>query len=290
MTVAESNQQYTLKDYKSATKPSWCPGCGNFAVFSALLSTMTDLQLVPEDTAIVSGIGCSSRFPFFTGTYGFHSIHGRALPVAIGLSASRPDINVITLGGDGDGFSIGGNHFVHASRKNPDITYIVMDNEIYALTKGQNSPTSHDNVITKVNPYQAVEERVNPIMMALSFETSFIARGFSGDLPQLKDIIRQAMDHKGFSFVHVLSPCVQYNDKITFDSIKERIASVPEDHDVTDRLACMKLAFEPDHYYTGVIYKKERPTLQEKLQEVQGKALTSASEEEQVAKLVAQFK
>jgi len=280
---------YTLKDYKSSTKPSWCPGCGDYAVFTALLNTLTDLQLEPDDTTIVSGIGCSSRFPFFTSTYGFHSIHGRALPVAIGLSAARPDINVITLGGDGDGFSIGGNHFVHASRKNPDITYIVMDNEIYALTKGQNSPTSHDNVITKVNPYQAVEERVNPIMMALSFETSFIARGFAGDLPQLKDIIKQAMEHKGFSFVHVLSPCIQYNDKITFDSIKEHLAPVPEDHDVTDRLAGMKLALEPGNYYTGVIYKQERPSLQEKLKEVQDKANTNLEEDEQIKDFINQF-
>lgn len=280
---------YTMKDYKSSTKPSWCPGCGNFAVLAALTSTMADLQLEPDDTAIVSGIGCSSRFPFFTSPYGFHSIHGRALPVAIGLSASRPDINVITLGGDGDGFSIGGNHFIHASRKNPDITYIVMDNEIYALTKGQNSPTSHDNVITKVNPYQAVEERVNPIMMALSFETSFVARGFSGDIAQLKDIIRQAMDHKGFSFVHVLSPCIQYNDKITFESIKEHIKPVPEDHDVTDRISGMKLVFEQGPYYTGVIYKHERPTLQEKLDEVKQKARTKNTEEEQIEELIKQF-
>ncbi len=286
MSTAET---YTLKNYKSATKPSWCPGCGNFAVLTALLTTMTDLQLEPDNTALVSGIGCSSRFPFFTSTYGFHSIHGRALPVAIGLSASRPDINVITLGGDGDGFSIGGNHFIHASRKNPDITYIVMDNEIYALTKGQNSPTSHDDLVTKVNPYQAVEERVNPIMMALSFETSFIARGFAGDLPQLKSIINQAMNHKGFAFVHVLSPCVQYNDRITFDSIKERIAYVPDDHDVTDRLSGIKLALETGHYYTGVIYKQERPTLHEKLQEVQDKAKTDYTEDEQVQQLIKQF-
>jgi 2-oxoglutarate ferredoxin oxidoreductase subunit beta len=280
---------YTIKDYKSSTKPSWCPGCGDYAVLTALLSTMNDLQLNPDETTIVSGIGCSSRFPFFTSTYGFHSIHGRALPVAIGLNASNPEHNVITVGGDGDGFSIGGNHFIHASRKNPDITYIVMDNEIYALTKGQNSPTSHDTVITKVNPYQAVEERINPIMMALSFETSFVARGFSGDMAQLKDIIRQAMDHKGFSFVHVLSPCIQYNDKITFESIKEHVKEVPENHDVTDRLAGMKLVFEQGTYYTGVIYKQERPTLEEKLEEVKTKSNKKASEEEQIQELIKQF-
>jgi len=280
---------YTTKDYKSSTKPSWCPGCGDYAVLTALLSTMSDLQLDPDDTTIVSGIGCSSRFPFFTSTYGFHSIHGRALPVAIGLNASSPGHNVITVGGDGDGFSIGGNHFIHASRKNPDITYIVMDNEIYALTKGQNSPTSHDTVITKVNPYQAVEERINPIMMALSFETSFIARGFSGDMAQLKDIIRQAMDHKGFSFVHVLSPCVQYNNKITFESIKEHIQPVPKEHDVTDRISGMKLVFEQGTYYTGVIYKKERPTLEEKLDEVKSKSNKKDSEDEQIQEFIKQF-
>ena len=288
MTQTETTT-YTAKDYKSGTKPSWCPGCGNFAVLTALMSTMADLQLDPDNTALVSGIGCSSRFPFFTSTYGFHSIHGRALPISIGLRAARPDINVITLGGDGDGFSIGGNHFIHASRKNPDITYIVMDNEIYALTKGQNSPTSHDNLTTKVSPYQAVEERINPIMMALSFETSFIARGFAGDLPQLKDIINQAINHKGFSFVHVLSPCVQYNDKITFESLKKNTAYVPENHDVKDRIAGMKLVFEPGTYYTGVIYKQERPTLQEKLDEVQQKAKITNDENEQIIKLVEQF-
>ena len=170
--------EYKPNDYKSAVKPSWCPGCGDYSVLNALMGAMADLNLNPADTTIVSGIGCSSRFPFFTSTYGFHSIHGRALPVAIGLKSANPKINVITVGGDGDGFSIGGNHFIHASRKNPDITYIVMDNEIYALTKGQNSPTSHE-IVTKVSPYMSVEERVNPVMMALSFNTSFVARGFS---------------------------------------------------------------------------------------------------------------
>ena len=280
--------EYKLNDYKSAVKPSWCPGCGDYSVLNALMGAMADLNLNPADTTIVSGIGCSSRFPFFTSTYGFHSIHGRALPVAIGLKSANPKINVITVGGDGDGFSIGGNHFIHASRKNPNITYIVMDNEIYALTKGQNSPTSHE-IVTKVSPYMSVEERVNPVMMALSFNTSFVARGFSGDVVQLKDLITQAISHRGFSFVHVLSPCMQYNDKITYDSVKEKIRPVPENHNLSDRIAGMQLVLEVGTYYTGVIYKQERPTLGDKLNEVKAKSQANLPVDFSVRDIVKQF-
>lgn len=280
--------EYKPNDYKNSTKPSWCPGCGDYSVLNALMGAMSELNFKPDDTAIVSGIGCSSRFPFFTSTYGFHSIHGRALPVAIGLKVANPGINVITVGGDGDGFSIGGNHFLHASRKNPNITYIVMDNEIYALTKGQNSPTSHE-IITKVNPYMAIEDRINPVMMALSFESSFVARGFSGDVAQLKDLILQAILHRGFSFVHVLSPCVQYNNKVTYESIKEHIIPIPDGHDVTDRIAGMHLVLQPGTYYTGIIYKQERPTLADKLNEVEAKAKEGLSADFCVKDLVKQF-
>lgn len=280
--------EYKPNNYKSAVKPSWCPGCGNYSVLSALIGAMSDLNLNPSDTTIVSGIGCSSRFPFFTSTYGFHSIHGRALPVAIGLKSANPKINVITIGGDGDGFSIGGNHFIHASRKNPDITYIVMDNEIYALTKGQNSPTSHD-IVTKVSPYMSVEERVNPVMMALSFNTSFVARGFSGDISQLKDLITQAIQHRGFSFVHVLSPCMQYNDKITYESVKEKIRAIPEQHNLSDRIAAMQLVLEVGTYYTGVIYKQERPTLGDKLNEVKAKSQINLPIDFSIKDIVKQF-
>ena len=281
-------REYKPNDYKSAVKPSWCPGCGDYSVLNALMGAMADLNLNPSDTTIVSGIGCSSRFPFFTSTYGFHSIHGRALPVAIGLKSTNPKTNVITVGGDGDGFSIGGNHFIHASRKNPDITYIVMDNEIYALTKGQNSPTSHE-IVTKVSPYMSVEERVNPVMMALSFNTSFVARGFSGDVAQLKDLITQAISHRGFSFVHVLSPCMQYNDKITYESVKEKIRPVPDNHNLSDRIAGMQLVLEVGTYYTGVIYKQERPTLGDKLNEVKAKSQANLPVDFSIRDIVKQF-
>lgn len=261
-------EKRTSNDYKSNTKPSWCPGCGDFAVLAALTSVMAELNYDPDETTIVSGIGCSSRLPFFTKTYGFHTIHGRALPIALGLKASNPAINVVTVGGDGDGFSIGGNHFIHAARKNPNITYIVMDNEIYALTKGQNSPTSHNDLRTKLNPYEAMEDRINPVLMALSFETSFVARAFSGDMPQLKKMIKLGMQHEGFSFIHVLSPCIQYNDKITFETLKQKITPLPEDHDTSNLVLAMDYTFRPGNYYTGVLYKKEKPTLEQRLDSV----------------------
>jgi len=264
-------------EYKSNVKPTWCPGCGNYAVLNALLSAFSDLDIEPDNTVIVSGIGCSSRLPFFTSTYGFHSIHGRALPLSTGLKTANPERTVVTVGGDGDGFSIGGNHFIHTSRKNPDITYIVMDNEIYGLTKGQNSPTSHDDLITKVNPYEAIEERINPVLMALSFDTSYIARGFSGDPNQLKDLITRGIQHKGFSFIHVMSPCVQYNHKVTYDSLKQRIKKLPDDHDTKERIAGMKLAFTNENLYTGLFYDIDKPTFSEKLNEVNKLALSKCN-------------
>jgi 2-oxoglutarate/2-oxoacid ferredoxin oxidoreductase subunit beta len=261
-------EKRTANDYKSNVKPSWCPGCGDYAVLAALTSVMAELNYDPDETAIVSGIGCSSRLPFFTKTYGFHTIHGRALPISIGLKASNPALNVITIGGDGDGFSIGGNHFIHAARKNPNITYIVMDNEIYALTKGQTSPTSHSGLRTKINPYENMDDRINPVLMALSFETSFVARSFSGDIPQLKKLIKAGMEHKGFSFIHVLSPCIHFNDKITFKTLKQKIVPLPEDHDTSNLVGAMDYTFRQGHYYTGLLYQKEKPTHEERLEKV----------------------
>ena len=267
-------------EYKSNTKPTWCPGCGNYAVLSAIMAAFAKLGIECDDTVIVSGIGCSSRLPFFTKTYGFHSIHGRALPISTGIKIANPERTVITVGGDGDGFSIGGNHFIHTSRKNPDLTYIVMDNEIYGLTKGQNSPTSHEDLITKVNPYESIEERINPVLMALSFDTSFIARGFSGDYRQLENLMVKGIEHKGFSFIHIISPCIQYNHKVTYESVKERIKQIPDEHDTGDKISGMKLAFTHEHLYMGLFYDIQKPTLNEKLKEVNRLALSKINKDE----------
>lgn len=275
----------TANDYKSDVKPSWCAGCGDYGVMAALFQAFAELEYEPDETVLVSGIGCSSRLPYFAKTYGFHSIHGRALPVATGVkAASKGAKNVVVVGGDGDGFSIGGNHFIHAARKNPNITYIVMDNEIYGLTKGQNSPTSHNDLLTKINPYESIEDRINPVLMALSFDASFVARSFSGDLPQMKDLIIKALNHNGFSFVHILSPCVQYNKKVTFDSVKARIQKLPDSHDTTDKISGMKLAFTDDYLYTGLFYDVEKPSFEKKLEKVRNTCKSQAKNGEYTIK------
>ena len=278
-----------IADYKGKVKPSWCSGCGNHAVLMALKKAMATLNYETHNSAIVSGIGCSSRFPFFMSTYGFHSIHGRALPVSIGLKEANPNINVITVGGDGDGLSIGGNHFIHAARKNPNITYIMMDNEIYALTKGQCSPTSRKGTTTKCNPYAWTADRINPVLMALSFNASFVARGYAGDIKQLENLIRQGLEHKGFSFIHIISPCVQYNKVSSFEKMKELIKTLPEDHDITNRVNAMAYAFAPEGPYTGLFYKIQRPTYEERYEDVISKAKESCSENYSIQDVMKQF-
>ena len=195
-------------DYKSDIKPVWCPGCGHFAVLSAITKALAHLQLAKEQVSVISGIGCSSRVSAYVDAYGFHGVHGRALELASGLKAARPDLTVLVTGGDGDGFSIGGNHFLHACRRNMDITYIVMDNEVYGMTKGQASPTTApDWCSSKMTPHGPGVRRFQPAAIALAAGASFIARGFSGDPSDLTQLVVEAIRHPGFSFVQVLSPC-----------------------------------------------------------------------------------
>ncbi|MCG8428546.1 MAG: 2-oxoacid:ferredoxin oxidoreductase subunit beta [Chromatiales bacterium] len=199
------------KDYKSQIKPVWCPGCGHFSILSAVTKALAHLALSKEQTALISGIGCSSRLPAYTDVYGFHGVHGRALAVASGLKAARPDLTVLVAGGDGDGFSIGGNHFMHACRRNMDMTYIVMDNEVYGMTKGQASPTTApDWTQSKLTPHGTGVPSFNPAAIALATGASFVARGFSGDPKTLTQLLVEAIQHKGFSFVQVLSPCTTF--------------------------------------------------------------------------------
>lgn len=199
------------KDYKSDLKPIWCPGCGHYSVLSAVTKALAERQVAPEHAVMVSGIGCSSRIPAYLQSFGFHGVHGRALAVATGLKVARPDLSVIALGGDGDGFSIGGNHFLHACRRNVDLVYIVMDNEVYGMTKGQASPTSPEHWDhSKLTPHGPEMRPFQPGAIALAAGASFIARGHSGDPNGLAFLIHEAMEHRGFAFVHVLSQCVTF--------------------------------------------------------------------------------
>ncbi|CAA0120130.1 2-oxoglutarate oxidoreductase subunit KorB [BD1-7 clade bacterium] len=245
------------KDYKSAVKPIWCAGCGHYAVLAALARALAELNLPPEKVAIISGIGCSSRLPAYTQLFGFHGVHGRALPVAAGLKAARPDLLVIAVGGDGDGFSIGGNHFLHACRRNVDFTYIAMDNEVYGMTKGQASPTTpKDWDHSKLTPHGTGIPALQPASLALGSGAGFIARGFYGDPNQLKDLIIDAIKHQGFSFVQALSQCVTFVPEQKH--WKEQVHPF-ESTNNTDGPSTAADIHSDDGFGLGVIYRDARP-------------------------------
>jgi 2-oxoglutarate ferredoxin oxidoreductase subunit beta len=197
-------------DYKSAVKPIWCPGCGDYHVLMSFTRAFAQLKLPPEEVVVVSGIGCSSRIPAYTNCYGFHGVHGRSLALAAGLKVTRPDLTVVVASGDGDGYSIGGNHFLHACRRNIDMTYVVMDNHIYGMTKGQPSPTTEPEFDTALSPGGTGVRPFHPLVVALASGANFIARCFSGDPNETASVLAEAIKHPGFSFVEILSPCVTF--------------------------------------------------------------------------------
>jgi len=209
-TSAQAQAAVTPQVFKSDYKPVWCPGCGDYSVLSSITKSFSLLGLRPENIAIVSGIGCSSRIPAYTTCYGFHGVHGRALPAATGLKLARPELTVVAAGGDGDGYSIGGNHFLHACRRNVDMTYVVMDNHVYGMTKGQPSPTTEPDWDSKLSPGGTGMRTFNPLVIALAAGANFIARAFAGDPNTTAALIAEAISAPGFSFVEVLSPCVTF--------------------------------------------------------------------------------
>src|SRR5271154_6050967 len=226
----------TLQELKGKVDPDWCPGCGDFGVLAALQKALVELQIPTHQVVTISGIGCSSNLPGYIKTYGMHTLHGRALAVATGLKLANHELTVIVTGGDGDGFGIGGNHFVHSMRRNVDLGYIVMDNQIYGLTTGQTSPTSRLGMKTKSMPYGNIENPINPISIALAAGATFVARGFSADQKHLTELIKRAIEHKGFSFLDVFSPCVTYNHDNTFQWFRPRVKKLEDnpEYDPTD--------------------------------------------------------
>jgi len=237
-------KKLTVADYKGKVDPDWCPGCGDFGVLASLQKALVELEIQPHEVITISGIGCSSNLPGFIKTYGMHTLHGRALAVATGAKLANHDLHVVVTGGDGDGFGIGGNHFIHTMRRNVDLTYIAMDNQIYGLTTGQTSPTSRLGMKTKSMPFGNIEEPLNPMTLALAAGATFVARGFSGEPKHLIDLIKQAIQHKGFSFIDAFSPCVTYNHDNTYPWFKERVKKLEDEagYDATDWHAAMKKA------------------------------------------------
>jgi 2-oxoglutarate/2-oxoacid ferredoxin oxidoreductase subunit beta len=249
-------------DFKSSLKPIWCPGCGDYGVLQAVYRALAAIGRPPHEVAFVSGIGCSSRIPGYTTAYGFNTVHGRALPIAQGIKFANPDLLVLAAGGDGDGFSIGGGHVPHCIRRNPDITYIVMDNHIYGLTKGQLSPTSPRGLATASSVYGSLEDPVNPLLYVLAYGAKFVAQGTPADMPGLAAVIEEAIRFPGFAFVNVQSPCVTYGQPEA--QLKQHKADMQAlaslGHDPSHRLDAMALAQEYGHVlHTGVLYRDPEP-------------------------------
>jgi 2-oxoglutarate ferredoxin oxidoreductase subunit beta len=260
-------------DYKSGLKPVWCPGCGDFGVLNALFRAMAQLQIEPWNTVILSGIGCSSRLPGYVKTYGFNGVHGRALTLAMGVKVARPELTVIAVGGDGDGLAIGGNHLIHACRRNLDVLYILMDNEIYGLTKGQVAPTTPTGDKTKSTFWGNPEPAVDPCELAISTGASFVARGFSGEMKSLTEMITAGLQHNGFSFINVMSPCVTWRGDDQFKEMKAKVATLPEDYDRTQRGNAIQYTREKDKITVGVLYEVQAPSLTDQLESMKERAM-----------------
>ncbi len=255
--------QLTARDFKGPVDPDWCPGCGDFGVLNSLQRASAELGLRPHEILTVSGIGCSSNLPGYFNSYGMHTLHGRSLAVATGAKMGNHRLHVVVTGGDGDGYGIGGNHFTHTARRNVDLTYIVMNNQIYGLTTGQVSPTSDMGMKTKSTPFGSVELPINPITSAIMNGATFVARGYSGDVRHLTNLMKQAIQHSGFALVDVFSPCVTFNHDNSHAFFKDRIKRLEdEEHDTRDwQAACEKALAFGDTIYTGLFFQKEAPTL-----------------------------
>ncbi|GGI14072.1 MULTISPECIES: 2-oxoacid:ferredoxin oxidoreductase subunit beta [Gottfriedia] len=285
----------TFKEFRNNVKPNWCPGCGDFSVQASIQRAAANVGLEPDNLAVVSGIGCSGRISGYINSYGLHGIHGRSLPIAQGVKMANRDLTVIASGGDGDGFAIGLGHTIHAIRRNIDITYIVMDNQIYGLTKGQTSPRSDVGFKTKSTPQGSVESALSVMEMALTAGGTFVAQSFSSDLKELTSLIEQGIQHKGFSLINVFSPCVTYNKVNTYDWFKENLVKLSdvEGYDPSNKEMAMQTLMQNKGLVTGLIYQnKEQKSYQELISGYSEEPLVESDlqlEKDQFEKLVAEF-
>ena len=266
ITQFEERAPLTIKDLKGHADPDWCPGCGDFGVLHALKQAIVELGLYPHEVLTISGIGCSSNLPGYINTYGMHTLHGRALAVATGAQMANPSLKVLVTGGDGDGYGIGGNHLLHAMRRNVDVTYLVMDNQIYGLTTGQVSPTSVKGMKTKSTPLGSVENPINPIPLAIAAGATYVARGYTGQVRHLTDLIKGGMQHRGFALIDCFSPCVTFNRDNTHEFFKQRTRKLEDaGHDPTDFHAAIERGYEwGEEIPIGLFWKRsDLPALHE---------------------------
>jgi len=254
----------TLKELETRDKSNWCPGCGNFGIQAAIKQAIVNIGVEPHDVMISTGIGCGSKMNQWIETYGFAGLHGRSLPVAMGAKLSNHSLTVLDVGGDGDGYGIGIGHFIHNMRRNFDMTYIVEDNQVYGLTLGQTSPTSDKGAKGPSTPFGIIEAPINPIRLALSSDCTFVARGFSGDIPHLTSLIEAGINHKGFALIDVFQPCVTFNKVNTYAYFRNKVYKLEEaGHDSSDLGKAFEKAGETEKLPIGIFYKTIKPTYED---------------------------
>jgi 2-oxoglutarate ferredoxin oxidoreductase subunit beta len=281
----------TPEQYKLGQRPAWCPGCGNFPILKTVREVLSELDIAPHQVLFVSGIGQASKLPHYLRCNTFNGLHGRTLPVATGAKLANHAMHVIAVAGDGDCYGEGGNHLTHAMRRNINITLFVHNNQIYGLTKGQASPTSMEGMKTKVQPYGVLSEGLNPAALAVALDCGFVARGFAGDGKHLKELMKQAIGHRGFSMVDILQPCVTFNRLNTFDWYRQRVYHIEQEYNPEDRAVAFPRALEwGDKIPTGVIYRNRRPAFEDRVPAIKDTPLVKQPfDMKAVGKVLAEF-
>ncbi len=283
---------HTIKDFETHQFPTWCPGCGDFGIWTALKQALVELALEPHQVVVVFGIGCSGNQANFVRAYGFHGLHGRALPLATGVSLANHGVTTIVVGGDGDGYGEGLSHFLHTIRANPNITYLVHDNQVYGLTKGQTSPTSVQGFKTDSTPSGSIEEPINPIALALAADCGYVARGFAGDVKHLQQLIVGGVKHNGFSLIDVFQPCVTFNHLNTFSWFFQKVVKLDTlGHDPSNRSAAWEKAINPgDKFPIGLFFQQAKPSYQDRLPQLkEGPLVRRSIERIDLTKLFSTF-
>jgi 2-oxoglutarate ferredoxin oxidoreductase subunit beta len=281
-----------VTEQEAGLKPAWCPGCGNFGILRAVNKALDELVIERYRVLLVSGIGQAGKLPHYTTANVFNSLHGRPIPPAIGAKIANPELTVIAISGDGDAYGEGGNHFIHACQRNHDITYLVHDNQVYGLTKGQASPTSDQGFVTKTT-LEGAANPIHPVALAIVAGATFVARGFAGDVDHLAGLIKSGITHKGFSLIDILQPCVSFNHKNTFQWYRERVYKLDDvgGYDPGDKKTALDKAQEwGDHIPIGIIYRSEQQTYEEQVPALlKGPLVKQNIEPVRIEQLMAEF-
>lgn len=279
------------KDFNTRYNPTWCPGCGNYGIWQSLKSALVNSNLKPHEVVIVYGIGCSGNMNDFVKSYGFHALHGRAVPNACGIKMANHELTVICIVGDGDCYGEGGNHLIHAARGNHDVKVFVHDNRIYGLTTGQTSPTSPHGFISKSTPKGAIEIPLNPLTLVISQGASFVAQGFAGDAPYLTNLMTKAIKHKGFSLLNILQPCVTFNKVCNYRFYQDKVYQLEKKNWKADDkfLALKKASFAENKIPTGVFFQEKRSAYHEKVSQIKKEPLVKQKVRVNMASLFEEF-